>query len=150
MTYSLNRPVDVTAREAAALEKIEKGREERASQAPQGQGNHPMSRQGSRQARERGPPSGESGWRTPPSSSKSLSASASQSGSPEPDSKGAAGAAPQSNSPRAAPATVRPTFSFAAAARKDTAGPADSKSKDGEDESVAEAAEGIAEASLQD
>lgn len=140
--FGAAKPVDVTAREAAALEKIEKEREAAHSQTQQ----HTMSRQGSRQARER-PAPGEAGWRTPPSGPKS---SSSATGSPEPESKGASPPA-ASNASRAPPSTVRPKFSFAAAARKDTgSSSSEAKGKDVDDDAVAEAAEGVAEASLED
>ncbi|KAI5121217.1 hypothetical protein M0805_007226 [Coniferiporia weirii] len=103
--FGAAKPVDVSAREAIVAEKIEKERGEVKERVA----HHSMSRQGSRQARERPKPEhssadGESGTRSPAAS---------------------VGAAEESThgSPRSPPAsvaaTVRPTFSFAnAAARK--------------------------------
>ncbi|THH10308.1 hypothetical protein EW145_g1409 [Phellinidium pouzarii] len=102
--FGAAKPVDVTAREAAVAEKIEKERVEVKDRVS----HHPMSRQSSRQARERTGhghsfADGDSGVRSPTVSAGAVEESSH--GSPR-------------VSQAAVVATVRPAFSFANAAGK--------------------------------
>lgn len=103
------RPVDVTAREAAALEKIEKEREEVHQRVAQ----HTMSRTTSRQARERPGHSNASGDspRSPSMNTTTLASNGTTQDTPP---------TARPNSPRvpsvSVSSTVRPAFSFANAA----------------------------------
>jgi translation initiation factor 4B len=122
------RPVDSAAREAEISTRLEKEREEIKEKV-----QHTMSRQNSQQPRTRG---------QPPASGGTDGGSASPTGTNPPT-------AP--SSPRPTPAsitsTVRPTFSFAAAARKEQAASADAAAGEGE-KAVEETAEKLAEVSV--
>ncbi|TDL25479.1 hypothetical protein BD410DRAFT_784469 [Rickenella mellea] len=92
--FGAAKPVDVSARENEVLQKLEKDREEIKERV-----THSMSRQSSKQARERPSAVSSDGAKTPPS------ASAPPASPP-----------PAPGSPRASASTVRPAFSFAKAA----------------------------------
>ncbi|KAL5485734.1 TIF3 [Sanghuangporus weigelae] len=150
------KPVDVSAREAAAVEKIEKEQEEirervahqqhQHQQHPQ----HSMSRQSSRQPRGRpGSGRGEIGARSP-SSKPGAIADEKSPGSPRASNLSSPGGtpAPSSTSPNvAAVATIRPSFSFAsAAAGKKDAAPQSAEDKSDENTDAEKPADADADA----
>lgn len=115
--FGAARPVDVSAREAAAMEKIEKEKERIAQ--------HSMSRQSSRQPRGRpGSGRGEAGTRSPSTTPATVADESAAPGSPP-----SSNASPVPASAAAPSANVRPSFSFAkaAAAKKEVALPSGSE-----------------------